>query len=313
MSWSNYEKALALLKQNKVNYDYIGECSDLLIQKAEIALGLKFPKIYRHFIRKYGAGIFATWDILGITNESFYESYNIENPNAIMFTLLKRKESNLPENFISIINYDYDILYCLDFNKLNDEGEPAVVSFNIGEDWGEQEMIADDFGNFLLDIIQFEIQYEIEALKLSPIKIIYDVEDLRGTYYVEIKPGKNTGNQWNKNSIYFTDETFTFLSRAIEKEFKDYYPWGLWGVSEIDKHTWDLILKQLEDVKLFLQDDPKEEEIQTMVCFLWEDTESKFQKNINQNINDLINLISEFQSWINDQCKNHEFITILGI
>ncbi|WP_129688239.1 SMI1/KNR4 family protein [Gottfriedia acidiceleris] len=309
MSWSNYEKALALLEENKVNCDYIGECSDLLIEKAEIALGLKFPNIYRHFIRKYGAGVFATWDILGITNENIYESYNPDYPDAIKFTLLKRKENNLPKNFISIIDYDYDILYCLDFNKLNDKSEPAVVNFNIGEEFGEQELIAEDFGDFLLDIIQAEI----EALKLSPIKIIYDVETLKGTCYVEIKPGKDTGRHWNKDSIYFTDETFTYLTRAIEKEFKDYSNWGLWGVCEIDKSTWSLILKQLENVKLFLKDDPKVEEIKTMVGFLWEDTESKFQENINQNIINLINLISEFQLWISDQCKKHEFITILGI
>ncbi|PEL09239.1 SMI1/KNR4 family protein [Bacillus sp. AFS017336] len=306
MSWSNYEKALALLEQDKVNSEYIGECSDLIIEKAEITLGLKFPNIYRHFIRKYGSGVFATWDILGITNENFYEAYNPDNPDAIRFTLSKRKENKLPDNFISIIDYDYEILYCLDLNKLNNEGEPAVVSFNIGEDWGKQEMIAEDFGDFLLEIIHDEL----EALKLSPIEIIYDVETLKGTCYVEIKPGKDTGSHWNKDSIYLIDETFTYLSRAIEKEYKDYSPWG---VSEIDKHTWNLILKQLENVKLFLKDIPKEEEIKTMVGFLWEDTESKFKENINQNIIDLINLIAEFQSWICDQSKKHEFITILGI
>lgn len=309
MSWANYEKALELLEQNNVNCDYIGECSDLLIEKAEIALGLKFPNTYRHFIRKYGAGDFATWEILGITHENFYKSPNPDNPDAIQFTLSQRKENNLPENFITIIEIDYEILYCLDFNMLNDESEPAVVSFNIGEDLGEQDKIADDFGDFLLDIIQDGL----EELKLSPIKIIYDVENLKGTCYVEIKPGKNTGKHWNKDSIYFTDETFTYLSRAIEKEFKDYSPWGLWGVSEIDKHTWDLILIQLENVKHFLKDDPKEEEIRTMVDFLWEDTEPKFQENIDQNIIDLINLISEFQAWTSEQCKNNEFITILGI
>ncbi|QKE72022.1 hypothetical protein HPK19_04045 [Arthrobacter citreus] len=306
MSWSNYEKALALLEQNKVNCEYIGKCSDLIIEKAEIALGLKFPNTYRHFIRKYGAGVFATWDILGITNENFYESYNPDNPDAIRFTLSKRKENKLPDNFITIIDYDYETLYCLDLNNLNNEGEPAVVSYDIGENWGKQEMIAEDLGDFLLDIIQGELV----ALKLSPIEIIYDVETLKGSCYVEIKPGKDTGNHWNRDSIYFTDETFTYLSRAIEKEFKDY---SLWGVCEIDKHTWDLILKQLENVKLFLLEEPKEEELQTMVGFLWEDTESKFQENINQNIIDLINLITDFQAWVSDQSKNHEFITILGI
>ncbi|GGI12963.1 SMI1/KNR4 family protein [Gottfriedia solisilvae] len=307
MSWSNYEIALALLEENDVECDYIGECSELLIEKAELALGLNFPKIYRHFIGKYGAGVFGTWEILGITNENFLESYTPDNPDAIRFTLSKRKENKLPNNFITIIDYLYDIIYCLDLNNLNEEGEPAVVSFNIDEDWGEIEIVAEDFGDFLLYIMQ----NAIESLKLPPIKIFYNVETLKCTC-VEIKPGKNTGNHWNKESIYLSEETITYLSRAIEKEFKDYSPWGLWGVSEIDKNTWELIIEQLENMKLFLTDEPKEEEIQTMVGFLWEDTESKFKENINQNISDLIVLIDEFQSWIRTQCKNHEFITILG-
>ncbi|MEH6942064.1 SMI1/KNR4 family protein, partial [Bacillus sp. JJ722] len=215
MSWSNYEKALALLNQNKVDCDYIGECLDLLIKKAENTLDLKFPSSYNHFIKKYGAGVFANYEILGVIHEKYYELLDPDKPDVVRFTLIKRKERHLPDNFLPIIDIDPDILYCLDINNLNEESEPAVVSFNVGEDWGEQELIAEDFGDFLLEIIQ----NEIEALKLSPIKIIYDVVDLKGTCYVEIKPGKFTGHHWNKESIYFTDETFTYLSLSIEKMY----------------------------------------------------------------------------------------------
>ncbi|WP_177177187.1 hypothetical protein [Bacillus sp. MUM 116] len=48
----------------------------------------------------------------------------------------------------------------MDFNNLNDEKEPAVVSVYLGVDWGEQpfEVIADDCGDFLLEIVQDEIE-----------------------------------------------------------------------------------------------------------------------------------------------------------
>ncbi len=51
-------------------------------------------------------------------------------------------------------------LYCLDFNKLNRENEPAVVSINFGMEFSEQsiELIADDFGDFFLEIIQEELE-----------------------------------------------------------------------------------------------------------------------------------------------------------
>ncbi|PGZ90922.1 SMI1/KNR4 family protein [Bacillus sp. AFS029533] len=307
MGWSNYEKALALLEQNKVDYDFVSGCSDHLIEKAETALSLKFSKIYKHFINNYGAGVFATYEILGVTHENFHESPTLDYPDAVRFTLTKRRLKRLPENFITIIDYDPDIVYCLDFSKLNDENEPAVVSFNLGEDWGEQKLIAEDFGDFLLEIIQDEI----EALKLSPIKIIYDVVALKGTCYVEIKPGKDTGDHWNKDSIYFTDETFTYLSISIEKMYKRY---SLWGFSEIDKYTWGLILDDLEELKLFLKENPKENEVKNKIGFLFDDkTESQFKENFNQNVLELINLIIDFQKWISEQCKSHDYITILGI
>lgn len=307
MSWSDYIKAVNLLEQNKVDSDFVGECSDLLIKKAENTLGFKFPNIYRHFIKKYGAGYFTSWEIFGVTDWDFNSPSNSDYPDAVRFTLNKRRENNLPENFITIIDYDPDILYCLDFNNLSVENEPAVVSFNIGKDWGVQNIISEDFGEFLLNIVQDGI----EALKLSPIKIIYDVGTLKGTCYVEIKPGKYTGEHWNKESIYFSDETFTYLSPSILKAYKQY---SLWGLSEIDRNTWGWIINDLEKLKQFLKDNPNGNELKNQIIFLFgEETEDKFKENLNQNMLELINLITDFQKWISEQCKRHEYITILGI
>lgn len=63
MNWVNYEKALELLEENEVENEYFGGCSEQLIQIAKETLGLKFSKTYRHFIKKYGAGVFATYFI----------------------------------------------------------------------------------------------------------------------------------------------------------------------------------------------------------------------------------------------------------
>ncbi|MDQ6597966.1 hypothetical protein [Bacillus salipaludis] len=48
----------------------------------------------------------------------------------------------------------------MDFNNLNDEKEPAVVSVYLGVDWDEQpfDVIADDFGDFLLELIKDELE-----------------------------------------------------------------------------------------------------------------------------------------------------------
>ncbi|WP_195696287.1 hypothetical protein [Priestia megaterium] len=145
----------------------------------------------------------------------------------------------------------------------------------------------------------------------EPIKIIRDLDSLQGTCYVEIKPGKYTGEHWTKESIFFTDETFTYFSSAIEKYYKKY---SLWGMSEISRETWKLIVEELENLKLFLMDNPKADELKNHIGFFYLDsTEKKFKENLNQHVSDLVQVISEFQTWIIEKSKNNGYISILGI
>lgn len=53
-------------------------------------------------------------------------------------------------------------------------------------------------------------------------KIFYKLEELEGTCYIEILPGRYKGNCWNKESIFFEEETFGYLERGIEMEFSKY-------------------------------------------------------------------------------------------
>lgn len=145
----------------------------------------------------------------------------------------------------------------------------------------------------------------------EPIKIIRDLDSLQGTCYVEIKPGKYTSEHWTKESIFFTDETFTYFSSAIEKYYKKY---SLWGISEISRETWKLIVEELENLKLFLMDNPKADELKNHIGFFYLDsTEKKFKENLNQHVSDLVQVISEFQTWITEKSKNNGYISILGI
>jgi hypothetical protein len=141
--------------------------------------------------------------------------------------------------------------------------------------------------------------------------MINDLEYLQGTCYVEIKPGKYRGLHWNKESIFFTDETFTYFSTAIEKHYNKY---SLWGMSEICRQTWELIVDELEHLKVILLSNPKADDLKDHIGFFYLDsTEKYFKENLNQNVNDLIKVITEFQTWINEKSKNHEYISILGI
>jgi hypothetical protein len=102
----------------------------------------------------FGAGNFGAQEIYGIINDDFEHS---SVPDAIWFTLSERKEINLPPNLLVIYDTGSDELFCLNFNDNNDE--PTIVSFVPGMDVESQpyEIIAKDFGDFLLDLVMQEI------------------------------------------------------------------------------------------------------------------------------------------------------------
>ncbi|PEC48811.1 cell wall assembly protein [Bacillus sp. AFS077874] len=164
MSWSNYEKAIEIIEQNQEESDFVGKRSESLIEKAETTLGLKFSKIYRHFLINYGAGDFGSEEVYGVIDDDFINS---SVPDAIWYTIKQRKNTGLPENYLIIYATGMGELFCLDFNKLNRENEPAVVSINLGKEFSDQsiELIADDFGDFLLEIIQDELEFIQEELE----------------------------------------------------------------------------------------------------------------------------------------------------
>lgn len=85
--------------------------------------------------------------------------FNSSIPDAIWYTLTERKEANLPNNLLVIYDTGSEELFCLDFNTLDDKNEPRVVSFVPGMQLESQtyEIIANDFGDFLLDLVKEEL------------------------------------------------------------------------------------------------------------------------------------------------------------
>lgn len=92
----------------------------------------------------------------GIINADFENS---SVPDAIWYTLTERREINLPDNLLVIYDTGSDEIFCLDYSHLDDNGEPKVVSFLPGVDLESQtyEIIANDFGDFLLDVVKQEV------------------------------------------------------------------------------------------------------------------------------------------------------------
>ena len=155
MSYVNYQKAIEIMSKNNKKCHFIGERSEKLIEKAEEVLGIKFSKIYKEFLLKYGAGNYGSEEILGVIDDDFEES---SVPDGIWYTLTERDEVDLPMNLVVIYETGDDELFCLDFNNLNEEKEPVVVTYIPGEDNRNQkyEKVADDFGDFLLQLVNAE-------------------------------------------------------------------------------------------------------------------------------------------------------------
>ncbi|MGG7621547.1 SMI1/KNR4 family protein [Bacillus coreaensis] len=156
MSVETYQKAKQIIHDNEDLADFIGGRSNELIKLAEEKLGVKFTGLYLDYLQTFGVGNFGAQEIYGIINDNFENS---TIPDAIWYTLTERKEINLPNNLLVIYDTGSDELFCLDFNQLDEKGEPKVVSFVPGIDLESQsyEIIANNFGDFLLDLVMQEV------------------------------------------------------------------------------------------------------------------------------------------------------------
>lgn len=156
MSLGNYIKAIDLIEEHKTKGYFAGARSGELIKLAENRLGFQFSGMYRKFLESYGAGSFGSQEIYGVIGSDFENS---SVPDAIWYTLIERKEVRLPANLLVIYDAGNGELFCLDFSQRNKDNEPAVISFVPGILLEKQsyEKIADDFGDFLLDLVSREI------------------------------------------------------------------------------------------------------------------------------------------------------------
>ncbi|MDN7228275.1 SMI1/KNR4 family protein [Planococcus sp. N064] len=153
MTQNTYKAAKKLLLKYKSKADFVGEVPSGIIAKAEEALELEFTGSYLDFLQNFGAGDFNGEEIYGILDSDFENS---SVPDAIWYTLQERKETNLPLNLLVIYDTGSEELFCLNFNDLDETGDPKVVSYMPGIDMGEQnfEIIAENFGDFLLELLE---------------------------------------------------------------------------------------------------------------------------------------------------------------
>lgn len=132
----------------------------------------------------------------------------------------------------------------------------------------------------------------------SMFEIIYDVNSLDGTNYVEIFPNVFENKFWNASSIYLTEESFEYLVPAFQRCSEDF---DLYGFNNIEIATWQLIIQELEKLK------------QALINNFQSDSTSVFMADQEMNTQELISLISELVNWIEKQSQSTNCISVLGL
>lgn len=115
--------------------------SDAAIAAAERALGVRIAGSYREFLRQFGWGSVAHWELFGLGGPSHLSLVRITQSERM------EMEPALPTYLLPILNNGGGDLYCLDTRVRE---EPPVVLW-VHEDGVEQvpEIVAQDFTSWL--------------------------------------------------------------------------------------------------------------------------------------------------------------------
>jgi hypothetical protein len=149
MGMSLLQKALQNISRSN-DSDFEGEKDEKLVRKAESFLGITFPPTYREFLLKLGCGNIKGIEIYGLIDDNFTIS---TIPNAIWLTYVERNKFNLPP-YLILIGQSQEGYYALDTSRNNADGEAPVIDWHNGLDPKKAEIVAEDFGEFLINIVK---------------------------------------------------------------------------------------------------------------------------------------------------------------
>ena len=154
MSYQSFEKALELAKYCSGYFTH-GAKIDKEIEYSEKQLEIKFSQQNRDYYRSIGYLSFEGCEIYGIYPDG---DSKVLVGDSYASALHDRKCYNLPHNWLPIYDFDDGYMGYLDYSQLNEEGEPPVImAIYNGEKYVVVEKVAEDFGDFLLQIVEEQL------------------------------------------------------------------------------------------------------------------------------------------------------------
>lgn len=153
MSYHDFTEALNLAPEC-LYFTTIGGVSKNDIEAAEKLLGFDFSRQNKEFYEKFGYLSFFGCEVFGID----VNDMSILAGNSIAYALNERREYNMPIKWLPIIDFDDGVIGCLNYEMINSDGEPEVIeAYFDGEGYSKTRTIAEDFGQFLLEIINNQL------------------------------------------------------------------------------------------------------------------------------------------------------------
>lgn len=157
MSYQNFVKAMELAPKCEF-YTTEGGKTKEEIEKAEQMLQVKFSKQCMEFYEKYGYLSFYGNEIFGIDPD---DDSRILEGNSVAYALNDREEYRLPNEWIPIYDFEDGNMAYLDYSSLNSDKEPCVImAFYNGTEYEVVETLAQDFGDFILQLVQEQLGEE---------------------------------------------------------------------------------------------------------------------------------------------------------
>jgi cell wall assembly regulator SMI1 len=128
------------------NADFGTPASPELISSAEEYLGVTFPPTYREFVASVGWGSFAGREFYGITPSGVIA----KAIPSVIFATKDERQHGLPSRFLLIEDPGGEEEYVIDTQDLGRNGDAPVKVWTPASDPANLEVVADDFGSYLL-------------------------------------------------------------------------------------------------------------------------------------------------------------------
>lgn len=133
--------------------------------------------------------------------------------------------------------------------------------------------------------------------------------EFTGTLYFEFVPGGYTGNHWQENAVYLSDEVFELIESVFVKVIPNF---GRYAPNEISRSNWELIIMEFQALKETLVKAATPAELREKM-WLAGKFETLFFERFDESRFAVLKLITELNAWLNVQLETHEKVSVLGI